>query len=456
MARCPIVPLADVVVAGAGLGGLVSALALAERGARVQLVARGHAATHWTSGAFDIGVVAGCATPRASVRSLQAVPGHPYAFLAGDIPEALDWLLHRLSSQGLPYAGGMDMPIRATPTAMGRTRPSAVVPDAQAAGLTEWGAGERAVVCGPAGYKDLWPDAVAAGLRRSGVWRGTGNPTDVVALRVDLPGIGERHNLDALRLARLFDDPVWRRRALEAIARALDARRFQGPGRIALPAVLGLDDHAAVLAEARARLPLAPFELPMVPPSLPGLRLYRALRNALISAGGRLQVGEAVTRVERVSGRLSSVSISGATRETRFRTGALVLATGGIAGGGIVAGDDGRLRETVLDLTVEAPPGRSWLAVDPFDPVGHPLEAAGVRTDDELRPVSPDGSFTGPRDVRIAGSMLAGQRYLRERCGDGVAIASGWRAASRLATELPAPAADVIAGAGPGRPAHRV
>ncbi|MGH2467044.1 MAG: hypothetical protein ACRDGL_04865, partial [Candidatus Limnocylindrales bacterium] len=31
--------------------------------------------------------------------------------------------------------------------------------------------------------------------------------------------------------------------------------------------------------------------------------------------------------------------------------------------------------------------------------------------------------------VHVCGSLLAGQRYLRERCGDGVAIASGRRAA---------------------------
>ena len=35
--------------------------------------------------------------------------------------------------------------------------------------------------------------------------------------------------------------------------------------------------------------------------------------------------------------------------------------------------------------------------------------------------------------VRVVGSLLAGQRYLRERCGDGVAIASALVAARSLA-----------------------
>jgi hypothetical protein len=37
--------------------------------------------------------------------------------------------------------------------------------------------------------------------------------------------------------------------------------------------------------------------------------------------------------------------------------------------------------------------------------------------------------------VAVVGSMLAGQRYLSERCGDGVAMASGHRAASVLAAK---------------------
>ncbi len=43
---------------------------------------------------------------------------------------------------------------------------------------------------------------------------------------------------------------------------------------------------------------------------------------------------------------------------------------------------------------------------------------------------SPRPARPSPTNVRIAGSLLAGQRYLRERCGDGVALASGRLAAA--------------------------
>ena len=83
--------------------------------------------------------------------------------------------------------------------------------------------------------------------------------------------------------------------------------------------------------------------------------------------------------------------MTAAVRERVILTEALVLATGGIAGGGLIGRADGRLAEPLLDLPVEAPPAEAWLSSDPFDPAGHPLEAAGIRTDADLRPVDSGG-----------------------------------------------------------------
>jgi glycerol-3-phosphate dehydrogenase subunit B len=124
--------------------------------------------------------------------------------------------------------------------------------------------------------------------------------------------------------------------------------------------------------------------------------------------------------------------MTAAVRDRVIRTEGVVLATGGIAGGGLIGRSDGRLVEPLLDLPVEAPPAESWLAADPFDPAGHPLEAAGVRTDSDLRPVDARGKVV-LENVAVVGSLLAGQHYLIERCGDGVAIASGHLAAATLA-----------------------
>jgi glycerol-3-phosphate dehydrogenase subunit B len=380
------------------------------------------------------------------VAALARRRGHPYATLRGEVAAAVADVRSTLADEGLVYVGELEDPLRSIPTAIGGTRRVAILPAAQAAALAPWQSQERLVVCGITGFKDFWPASIAASLRRASVW-GSGavaaedRPGRIDAVLVELPGIAGRHNLNALDLARSFDDPAWRADALERMARALDAGGGRGAnrggaGRIAFPAVLGLDDHAAALEDAARILPLPFFEVPLVSPSIPGLRLYHALRAALRRHGGRIVIGEPVIGITTEGRRVTSVALSAAIRERVIRTDALVLATGGIAGGGLIGRADGRLVEPLLDLPVEAPEAGEWLADDPFDPRGHPLEAAGIRTDAALHPVGAKGKAVFD-NVAVAGSLLAGQRYLVERCGDGVAIASGRRAAATVAPAAP-------------------
>ncbi len=430
-------PSADVVVVGAGLSGLSAAIAIAESGARVQVLAKGHAGTHWGTGGLDVAVLPESATPREALAKLADIDGHPYRFLANEVEESLGWLRAILAAQGLGYEGDLDSPLARVPTSIGGTRLAAILPAAQAPAARGWAPGETLVVCGVAGFKDFWSDAIAGSLGRTGVWANATGPGRVIAATAELPGMSARHNLNALELARRFDDPSWRDEAIGRIAGAVDKALASSPGhgaavRVALPAVIGLDDHAAAFAQLRGRLAGEPFEVPLVPPSVPGIRLYRALRRALLAAGGRILIGESIASVERDGERVTAVATAAAAREFRVRTDNVILATGGIAGGGIVADLEGRLTEVVLGLPVEAPPREEWLSADPFEPQGHPLESAGIRTDADLRPVEIPGAAGGasaassaPGNVRVVGASagrpaatpagMSGRRFVRQR-----------------------------------------
>jgi glycerol-3-phosphate dehydrogenase subunit B len=139
-----------------------------------------------------------------------------------------------------------------------------------------------------------------------------------------------------------------------------------------------------------------------------------------------------VARIVLEGDRVTAVELEAATRHHVIRTDAVILATGGLAGGGLVALGDGRIVEPLLGLHVDAPDHDAWLVADALDPAGHPVEAAGVPVDGHLRPLDATHRVSHP-NVRVAGALLAGQRAIRERCGDGVALASGWRAANELA-----------------------
>ena len=415
-------PTVDVAVLGAGLAGLSCAVELAERGASVYVAAKGMAATHWTHGGLDVAAPRPARTPRDGVKVLSGVPGHPYGAVAGDVEPALTHHLATLEAAGLPYVGALDGILTPIPTPIGTWRRAAILPAAQAATLDPWAADEGLLLVGFDRFRDAWPHFAASMLRRH-----TGGPRALRAVQAVLPETHDLHNLNALVVARLFDDAPWRARALAAVREVVPP----GTWRVGLPAVLGLADHTAALADAAAIVGHPVFEMPGLPPSVPGLRLFEALRSRLLAAGGRFQFGFPVVEVERGAGRIGAVHTEGASRTLRIAASAFVLATGGIGGAGIRAVPDGTLEERVFGLPVEAPPTGEWFAVDPLAP--QPLDLAGIRVDDELRPVR-----GGLSNVHVIGSSLAGMRYLDERCGDGVAIASAHRAARLLSGERPA------------------
>jgi glycerol-3-phosphate dehydrogenase subunit B len=427
------VPTVDVVVVGAGLAGLSAAIDLAERGASVQVAAKGMAATHWAHGGLDVAGPPGASSPANGLARLQRSAGHPYNLLHDDLAGALDAAKIRLAAAGLPFQGDLATPLRPIPTAIGGLRSAAILPDGQAACAAPWRPGEGLLLLGIERYRDYWPAYAARNLARQ-EW--PDGPTRFASAVAALPELAGLRNLGPLLLARRFDDARWRARAFEALARVVPR---PGSWRIGLPAVLGMDRHAEVLEAAAAALGHPVFEIPSLPPSIPGLRLFEALAGRARELGVTVQIGFEVSGTERRGDRVVAVETRAAARPLRIRAEQLVLATGGIAGGGFRAGPEGILGEPVLALQVAAPVRGAWLSGDLYGVDGVELERAGIRVDEHLRPIGPDGAAIFG-NVRVVGSALAGMRYLTERCGDGVALASAARAAREVAGAGLAPA----------------
>ena len=408
-------PRADVVVIGAGLAGLACAAELAEAGASVFLAAKGIATTHWTHGGLDVAAPWGARSMRDGVALLARAEGHPYGWLASDADAAVAAHLVRTDAEGLSHAGSLDTPLTPIPTAVGALRPAAILPCAQAAALEPWGATGLLVV-GFRRFIDAWAAYAAGNLSRT-AW--PDGPAEIRGIDVELPDTAQLHNMGPQTLARFFDDPAWRQHALAAIGAALPV----GDWRIGLPAVLGIERHAEAHADVEAVLGRRAFEMPSLPPSVPGMRLFEALRRRILAHGGRIQVGFDVVSVETERRRVMAIHTEAASRTLRLAADAFVLATGGIAGAGVRAEPDGTLVERVFGLPVAAPARESWFSDDPLQP--HPLEAAGIEVDDRL--ASPELD-----NLRVIGSALSGMHYLDQRCGDGVALASAHRAARSL------------------------
>src|SRR5207244_3898702 len=135
-------------------------------------------------------------------------------------------------------------------------------------------------------------------------------------------------------------------------------------------------------ADGPAEIRGASVELPglaTLPPSVPGMRLFEALRARATQKGATMQIGFEVVRVGHERDRVTTVETDATVRSLVLRAGEVVLATGGIAGGGLRASREGVLEERVIGLPVEAPARGSWLAGDLYGTGGIRLAAGAVR-----------------------------------------------------------------------------
>jgi glycerol-3-phosphate dehydrogenase subunit B len=249
----------------------------------------------------------------------------------------------------------------------------------------------------------------------------------VRARGIELDAIPEgRVDANALAFARAFDDAGFRAQVISLLAGRLGADE-----RVALPAVLGLADPHGVWSDLQARLGRPVFEVPTLPPSVPGMRVFATLRERLRRAGGRMVLNNVVTGADRTAGRISAVRSNVGLREVRYGADWVVVATGGFASGGVELDSRWAGHETALGLPVAGVPpvGADRFRPGYFDE--HPMGRAGVAVDADQRPVDAAGERVLD-NVLVVGATLAGAEPWREKSGDGISLATGFRAAGLI------------------------
>jgi glycerol-3-phosphate dehydrogenase subunit B len=422
----------DVVVVGTGLAGLTAAVRLAESGARVLVTAKGIGATHLSPCTIDVLGYAPARVERpgeALAAFSAANPEHPYARVGADgVAAAVDWFKQRIAAGSLsPYAYTGDLSENLLlPTAVGAARPSAVVPETMAAG--DLRRDDPICVVGFRTFKDFHPALLADTVSRSA--------PGVRARSVELDLTPERRrDVNSLGLARAFDDPAFRGQVVGQLA-----PRLSGGERVAFPAVLGIAEPHTVWSELERGLGRPVFEVPTLPPSVPGMRVFAVLREALRRAGGTVVLNNVVVGAERDGDRVTALRTRVGLREERRSADWFVLATGGVASGGVELDSHWAAHETALDLPVAGAAGAAGERFRPgyFDE--QPMARVGVAVDADLRPVDAGGRRAAA-NVLVAGATLAGAAPWREKSGDGISLATGFRAAELVlaATTTQAP-----------------
>lgn len=410
----------DVLVIGAGTAGLAAAVRLAQTGVKVVVVATGAGSLGLAPGTLDLLGYA----PKVVENPLATLPAfasdhpdHPYARVGVErVRSALEWF--QTVAADLGYQGDLERN-RLLPTALGALRPSALVPDSMAAGEAKPGA--QILIASLLGFRDFFPQLVAANLGAAALG------LDVRALEVEWGG--DATDLAPQRLWRQLERPQVRMRLAASLRPGLD-----GAQAVGLPAMLGREHSGEVRRDLEDQLGRPIFEIPTLPPSLPGLRLFDLLKAALRRAGGRLVLGESATGFRANGREVAAVTASQPPRVEEYQAGAFVLATGGVGAGGIEVTSSRKAREPVFDLPLAGVPGASqdWFGPDYFSE--QPSDRAGVRVDGSMRPLDAGGQVIY-NNLYVIGAELAGAQPWREKSGEGISVVTAVRAADAILEE---------------------
>ena len=408
-----------VVVVGAGLAGLVAGVRLAQLGAQVSVVSKGSGGLRLSTGTVD---VLGYAPDRvddaaaAVARIAGERPDHPYSRLGGVLDEALGWFRGIVAGLRPEGDGRRNLLV---PTAVGVARPTAVAPAAIAAGRLD--RPQRFAVAGLHSLRDFFPALLADNLPRAGL----GHPVEARPLMLSWSGRPGWADVATTVHARALDAPAERARLADELRPMIE------PGEtVLLPAVVGLARSAEAWDDLQERLGAPVAEVPTIPPSVPGIRMEALLVAALRAAGGELGLGPAASRNGGDRGQETAVRVHQHARPRKIPADAVVLATGGFASGGIDLDSHGHLRETVAGLPVAGPPaGDPGLSPRALDP--QPLMRAGLVVDHAMRPLDPGGAPLWS-NLHAVGALVAGAEPWREKSGEGIAIAGGYRAATAI------------------------
>ena len=417
-------PQLDVLIIGAGLAGLVAGWQASRLGHKTHVIAKGWGATHWSSGCIDVlGYLPGdyqhpVASPREKLSELVADhPGHPYALVGSDrVGEALSELQVLFETSGYPLQGTIQQNWL-LPTALGAIRPTCLAPQTMLAGdLTSH---DPMLIVGFTQFHDFYPRLVADNLESQGFI--------ARELILDIPALLNSHLVSSMSLARLFDTPEFRRSVAQAILPRLGSAQ-----RVGFPAVLGIQHPLEVLLDLEQQIGVPVFEIPGLPPSIPGIRLHNLLVKTIQASGGQVYSGMQVLSSEITAGKITSVVSEAAARTKHHYAHHYILASGGFLGGGSIAYEAGYAQETIFNLPVIAPANRSdWFNPKYSSPGGQPIFQAGIVVDPQLAPVDPNKEPL-IANLSVIGGALAGFDPLHERSLEGVALTTGYWAANRL------------------------
>ena len=413
-----------VIVIGAGIAGLTAAIRAAEAGYKVTVIALGVGGAQLSQSSVDVlGPTSGKRENPFTL--IQSLPGnHPYHAIGTErLRNAISYFTDIVPSLRPQADTATDLPTEniLLPSAIGAFRPTYLAPRSMRDGALV--ADAHFTIVGIREYKDLYPELLCGNLNRQTL--PTGGRVFAEPRWINFAARAHEVDSNPVMLARKLDDP----QALRMFAAALKKVLPTNDSSVGVPAILGYrnEDAHHELAELLGR-PV--FEIPSLPPALPGIRMNNQLLATARAAGVRLVNGARVLRAETSGNKVSALIVATAGRERRYLADEFIHAAGGFESFGLRLDSHGNPSEPIFQLPlagiadVDALVNADW-----FSP--QPLFTAGLAVDAQMRPSDHSGQVVY-ENLRAAGSILAGASRWQEKSGEGIAIGSAVAAADSL------------------------
>jgi glycerol-3-phosphate dehydrogenase subunit B len=391
----------DVVIIGAGVGGLTAGALLAERGFKVALVTKGEPTACLSTGCID--VCSRNSNPLAGINDLP--PEHPYHLVPENITrEALDYFQTAMKDMEIPYAGAAEEN-RFILSALGTLKTSCLVPSTMKEAPQD--KKESIHIITFKGLKDFYPGYIIS--RRNNTKSSTYDA-----------GV-----YSTMSIASHFENKEF----FEKFIIWLKKQNIN-EDKIAFPAVLGMESASEIVHTISVLVGKPVFEIPTIPPSMPGRRLFNGLKGYFRKKGGTIYWAWPVTGIEKSGRLIEAVTTPSEGRPNSINARAFILSTGSFVGGGLTATRES-IVENIFNLPVHVPgPRATWFDNDYFS-LDHGIGRAGITADSSLRP---DGCPW--ENIFVCGGILADTEILKNGCGHGLALATAHAAVKSCAEYL--------------------
>jgi glycerol-3-phosphate dehydrogenase subunit B len=293
------------------------------------------------------------------------------------------------------------------PTGVGTLRPTYLLPMTMVEGIFP---DERHIlVVGFKGFKDFYAHYVADHLKCRGI-------------TLSLPDASYQE-LTATALVRFMGKKSVREKIGKEVKKQL-----HGETRTGFPAVLGLQDPILIKEDFENIIGTKVFEIPTLPPSIPGMRIFNRFKEWLVQKGVLFLLGYSVSKATLKGKRCIGIEVTHPPVTTSYSADRYILATGRFIGGGLNA-DREKIFEPIFNLPVHQPKSREdWFEKSFFRGLSHAIHQAGILIESSFCPIDERANRI-LENVWVAGSILAHHHCLDEKSKEGIEIATGYMAA---------------------------